>query len=124
MINADMSDTSIRKELGRRVQANRLLRNLDQERCALEAGVSVSTLYRLEKGGSVSFEALIKVLRILGLLDRLDSLVPQPEIHPVQRAKEKKPLVRQRASSAKKASKTEGSSWPGFKQQVHFEDET
>ena len=125
MINFDMSDTGIRKELGRRIQANRLLRNIDQEHCASEAGVSVSTLYRLEKGGSVSVDALIKVLRSLGLLDRLDLLVPVPEIGPVQRAKERKPVTRQRASGGRKAkTKVENrdSGWPGFKQPVRFDD--
>lgn len=121
MITKEMSDANIRRELGRRIQANRLLKNLDQERCAAEAGVSVSTLYRLEKGGSVSFEAVIKVLRILGLLDGLDSLVPVPEINPVQRAKEKKPRNRKRASGARKSDKGLAAGWPGFKQEVRFE---
>lgn len=121
MINGGMSDEVIRKELGQRLQSQRLQKNLDQEALAWEAGISSSTLYRLEKGGSVSFEAYLKVLRVLGLLSRLDDLIPEHEISPIQRVKDKKATVRQRASGSRKSANKK-TSWKGFKQQVHFED--
>lgn len=117
-----MSDSDIRGEMGRRIQAHRLLLNLDQETCATRAGVSTSTIYRLEKGGSVSTDALVKVLRTLNLLEGFDSLVPSPEISPVARAKQRQPKTRRRASG-KRAPKSDTPTWGGFKQNVEFEKE-
>lgn len=117
-----MSDSDIRGEMGRRIQAHRLLLNLDQETCATRAGVSTSTIYRLEKGGSVSTDALVKVLRTLNLLEGFDSLVPSPEISPVARAKQRQPKTRRRASG-KRAPKSDTPMWGGFKQNVEFEKE-
>jgi DNA-binding XRE family transcriptional regulator len=52
----------------------RRLRGLTQAQLADRAGVSESTLYRLERGdGGVSVENLLRVLRALGLLE----LVPR-----------------------------------------------
>jgi transcriptional regulator with XRE-family HTH domain len=50
----------------------RRLRGLTQAQLADRAGVSESTVYRLERGdGGVSVENLLRVLRALGLLDAL-----------------------------------------------------
>ncbi len=121
MIDENMSDGAIRGELGERIQAFRLMKNQDQESFAYEAGISVSTLYRLEKGSSVSFDVYIKVLRELGLLSRLESLVPSAEPGPVQQVRQKQVVPRQRASGSRKAPAS-SSSWQGFKQQVSFDD--
>lgn len=122
MISLQMSDKAIREALGQRIQAHRLLHNQDQESLAYEAGISASTLYRLEKGSSVSIDAYIKVLRVLGLLERLDDLIPPTEISPIQRVREKRVQPRQRATGSRKSSAS-GSTWQGFKQEVHFDDE-
>jgi len=122
MINSSLSDDAIRIELGSRAQAYRLRLNQDQETFAYEAGVSVSTLYRLEKGGPVSFDAYIKVLRVLGLLDRLDSLIPALDISPIQRASRAKGKERQRATGKRKTG-DKNTEWKGFEQQVDFEAE-
>jgi transcriptional regulator with XRE-family HTH domain len=50
----------------------RKLRGLTQEQVAERAGISLSTLARLESGvGGASLENLLRVLRALGLLDRV-----------------------------------------------------
>ena len=70
-------DASVLAEIGRRLAQERLNRNWSQARLAKEAGISLSTLKRLEAGGSTQMSALIRVLRALGLLDNLDALLPQ-----------------------------------------------
>lgn len=60
------------REIGDHVTAWRRLRGLTQEQAAERAGVSRATLQRLERGtGSTSVEALVRVLRALGLADVL-----------------------------------------------------
>lgn len=50
----------------------RRLRGLTQAQLADRAGVSESTVYRLERGdGGVSVENLLRILRALGLLETL-----------------------------------------------------
>ncbi|WP_018014501.1 helix-turn-helix domain-containing protein [Teredinibacter turnerae] len=115
------TDENVRRELGARLQAQRLLHNWDQESLAYEAGISQSTLYRLEKGGSVSLDALIRVLRVLGLLERLDALVPQAEMSPVAQVRESRQKLRKRATGTRKTSQ-KNSGWQGFGQSVSFDD--
>jgi putative transcriptional regulator len=74
-------------ELGERVGRHRLERNLTQRQLADEAGISRATLSRLEGGESVQLTSLIGLLRVLGLLDRLEVLVPEPVPNPIERLK-------------------------------------
>ncbi|MEO8112920.1 MAG: helix-turn-helix transcriptional regulator [Phenylobacterium sp.] len=86
----------IERALGERLEAIRLSRNLTQAQVAEEAGISVSTLKRLERGGSISLDAFIRVLSALRLQDHLAALLPDPGVRPVERAT-RKGHVRQRA---------------------------
>ncbi len=50
----------------------RKLRGLTQAQLAERAGIGVNTLRRLEDGdGGVSFENVLRILRVLGVLDNL-----------------------------------------------------
>lgn len=74
-------------ELGARVERHRLERNLTQGQLADEAGISRATLSRLESGKSVQLTSLIGLLRVLGLLDGLEVLLPEPVPNPIERLK-------------------------------------
>lgn len=74
-------------ELGTRVRGHRLERNITQGQLADEAGVSRATLSRLESGESVQLTSLIGLLRVLGLLNGLEVLVPEPVPNPIERLK-------------------------------------
>ena len=76
-------DESVLAELGARLARERLDRNLSQQELAEAAGVSRSTVKRLEAGRSTQLTNLIRVLRALGLLANLATLVPLPEVRPV-----------------------------------------
>lgn len=80
----DLSDGAVRSELGARLARTRLDRNLTQEGLAERAGVSRDTLRRLERGQGASLTALLRVLRALGLLERLEALVPPPLPSPIE----------------------------------------
>lgn len=84
-IDSEISDSVILKEIGNRLARTRLERNVSQRALASEAGVSKATVERLEAGEPVKSTSLVRVLRVLGLLDSLDRLVPEPLPSPVER---------------------------------------
>lgn len=92
-----LTDETILDELGKRVARTRLERNVSQAALAAEAGVSKTTLERLERGGGVQLESFIRILRALGLLDRLDVVVSEPLPSPIERI-ENRGRQRRRAS--------------------------
>lgn len=84
MLSAQLSDGAVLEEIGARLERARLDVDMTQARLAEEAGVSKSTVERLEKGRSVQFSNLIRVLRALGLLKNLSELVPPVGPRPVE----------------------------------------
>ncbi len=70
-------------ELGRRIEALRLRRDMTQADLAKEAGIGKRTLERLEAGQSVQLSSFIAVLRQLALLDELLAVVPDQSKSPV-----------------------------------------
>jgi transcriptional regulator with XRE-family HTH domain len=91
-----MGDEAILAELGERLARHRLNRNTTQADVAREAGVARRTVSRLENGHSVDSQSLIRILRALGLVDRLEQLVPSVRPSPLAMA-ERKGRPRERA---------------------------
>jgi len=82
------SDEAILHELGTRLAALRLAHNLTQAALAHEAGISKRTVERLESGEvAARLSGLVRVCRVLGLIDRLDALVPAAAPGPVEQLK-------------------------------------
>lgn len=100
----------IEAALCRRLEKIRLARNTTQKQLATEAGVSLRTISRLEKGEGVSLDTFIRVLLALGIQHGLESLLPDPAIRPMDRigggASE-----RMRARPAKGKKRSENWSW-------------
>lgn len=80
----ELSDTAILKKFGMRLKTYRISRELKQQELAVESGVSVSTIAKIENGQSVTFSLLISVMRTLGLLENLDMLVPEQKPSPME----------------------------------------
>jgi transcriptional regulator with XRE-family HTH domain len=89
-------------QLGQQIRALRLLRNVDQQSLAAQAGVALSALKHVESGKGATLKTLLKVLRALDRLDWLKSLSPAVSISPLQLLAQKAP--RQRASSPRRPS--------------------
>jgi transcriptional regulator with XRE-family HTH domain len=89
---------ALQADLGRRIEALRLGRNIQQSELAREAGVSRRTITRLESGQSVSLDTLLRVMRALGLSNRLATLLPEPSVQPIERVRLKS-KQRKRASA-------------------------
>jgi|SRR6187399_3063438 len=88
-ITEQVSDEAILRELGRRLAAARLGRNLTQAALAVEAGVSKRTVERLESGEvAARLSGFVRVCRALGLVARLDLLIPSsPTTSPIEQLK-------------------------------------
>jgi transcriptional regulator with XRE-family HTH domain len=104
------SDSAVLADLGDRIARERLNRNLTQEALAAEAGVSRSTVRRLEAGESTQLTNLIRILRALGLLANFDALIPEPVVRPLE-ALERKGKERRRASSPARTIRRNKTSW-------------
>ena len=97
-ISGNMSDRAVLKELGSRIARYRLNKNLTQAILAVQAGVSTSTIQRIEQGNSTQASNLIRILRALNLLGNLEVLIPEPANSPIQQVK-MRGKQRQRASA-------------------------
>ena len=80
-----LTDETVLGELGTRIARTRLEQNTSQASLATEAGVAKTTLERLERGGGIQLESFVRILRALGLLDRLDLVVSEPLPSPIER---------------------------------------
>jgi transcriptional regulator with XRE-family HTH domain len=84
-IIGELSDQAILCELGDRLAAARVTRNLTQAALADEAGVSKRTVERLESGEiGARLSALVRICRALDMADRFEALLPSPAVSPVQ----------------------------------------
>lgn len=87
---AENTDEHLLAELGARVAAERLAQNLTQAELAERAGLGLRTVQRLEAGASATqLSGLLRVLRVLGLVERLATLLPEPRPSPVALARER-----------------------------------
>ena len=78
------NDAAALAELGRRLAQKRIGHQLTQAELARKAGIGKRTLERLEAGDTTQTKTLIRVLRELDLLERLDLLLPEPKARPSQ----------------------------------------
>jgi transcriptional regulator with XRE-family HTH domain len=110
IIENSLTDDAVLRELGQRLAASRLARNLTQAELAAEAGVSKRTLGRLEMGqAATQLSGFVRVCRALRLLDRLDALIPTSTATSPLAELERKGKRRRRASGAKP--QTPGKPW-------------
>ena len=80
----ELSDTAILKRLGARLKAYRIAMGIKQQELAVESGVGVSTIAKIENGQSVALSLLISVMRTVGLLENLELLVPDQKPSPME----------------------------------------
>jgi len=102
------SSEQIEKALCQRLKHIRLARNTTQSQLAAEAGVSPRTIRRLEKGEGISMDTFIRVLTALGLQRRLQSVLPDPAIRPIERTSARR---RERQRARPGSSKSEATAW-------------
>ena len=91
------TDIEILREIGARLRAYRLQRNLAQADLATRAGVNRTTIRDIEAGKDSQLSTLVKLLRALGRLEDIDAFLPRPSVSPIQLMKSRgKPRQRAR----------------------------
>ena len=106
-----LSDEAVLQQLGQRLARCRLNLGLTQAALAEQAGVAKRTVERVEAGGSTQMSTMIRIMRILGLLEALDGAIPEVAPSPLDLMK-MKGKQRQRASSKTRPTEAEDTwSW-------------
>lgn len=72
------STIEVRWQLAERVRAHRIARNWTQRDTAARAGMAFETYRLFERTGRISLDRFLRLLDLLGLLDRAE-LVPAPD---------------------------------------------
>ncbi|MBP7815527.1 MAG: helix-turn-helix transcriptional regulator [Phenylobacterium sp.] len=79
-----LTDEAALNEIGERIARLRLERNWTQADLAEAAGVSKSTIERLENGSSTQLSNLLRALRALGTLENLERTIPPSQPSPIE----------------------------------------
>jgi transcriptional regulator with XRE-family HTH domain len=82
-ITTDLTDEAVLKEIGQRLERQRIDAGLTQARLAAQSGVAKRTLERIEAGASAELVTLLRLLRTLRLVDGVETLVPEPSPSPI-----------------------------------------
>ena len=93
------SNAEVALELGRRLKAQRLAQNLQQTELAARAGVARGTVQNLETKGQCSLESLVRIVRVLGLVEDLARMFELKSPQSVAELARIEQSERQRASS-------------------------
>jgi len=104
-----LTDDAILSELGARLTRHRIWLQMTQAELANQAGISKRTVERFESGNSTQMSTLIRIFRVLDLMENLDRLIPESSPKPMDLLKQKR-KTRVRASKARRK-KTNKKSW-------------
>lgn len=106
----NLTDQAILRELGQRLSAIRIERNLTQAALAEQAGVSKRTVERLESGAvAIQLSGFIRVCRVLGLVERFEMLLPDPAASPMAQLKSQR--RKRKRVTGRDAALSEPSTW-------------
>ncbi|MFZ1538284.1 MAG: helix-turn-helix transcriptional regulator [Chromatiaceae bacterium] len=87
-IDEKMTDDVLLKLIGERLAGLRLARNLTQQQLAEQAGLGLRTVQRLESGAAATqLSGFVRVCRVLGLVEQLDTFIPEPTVSPMAQLK-------------------------------------
>ena len=81
-IKSENNNAAILKELGLRIKRGRIDMQISQADFAHKAGISVRTLSVAENGGDLRMSNLLRILRVLGSLENLNTLLPELDLNP------------------------------------------
>jgi transcriptional regulator with XRE-family HTH domain len=102
-IDSKMTDDALLRLVGERLSGLRLARNLTQQQLAEQAGLGLRTVQRLELGAAATqLSGFIRVCRVLGLVENLETFIPPPAASPMAQLKQAG-RKRQRATGKKTA---------------------
>ena len=80
--NYSRSDAQLRTCIGRKIKSIRLKRNITQSSLAEAASISLSSVKKVENGEIGAFDTLLRILRTLGMLESITSLIEEEQLSP------------------------------------------
>jgi transcriptional regulator with XRE-family HTH domain len=109
-IAPNITDDALLKLVGERLARLRLTKNLTQQQLAEQAGLGLRTVQRLELGAAATqLSGFVRVCRVLDLLERFETLVPEEAASPM--AQLKMQSRKRRRASGKKAAAAKPKKW-------------
>ena len=108
--NPTISET-VERDICKKLERIRLLKNISQAKLAEAAGVSRRTISRMENGGGISLDTFIRIMQVLNLTDHLTAMLPNSDIRPVERVGRKGKGERKNASSPRTPKKAKKWEW-------------
>lgn len=87
----------LESELGERIRAYRLTKNLQQTTLAERAGVGITALRNLENGHGSTVKTLLRVVRALGREEWLHTVAPVATVNPLTLTRQAQPRIRARS---------------------------
>jgi transcriptional regulator with XRE-family HTH domain len=82
-----MTESAILAQMGERLRQERLNQNLTQATLAKMSGTARIVVQRAEGGKGCSLRSFIRLMRTLGKLDQISSLLPEPGVSPLELAR-------------------------------------
>jgi transcriptional regulator with XRE-family HTH domain len=82
-----LTDVEIMRELGSRLRAYRIQRNIPVEVVAERARLNRNTVMNAELGKNPRLATIVRLLRVLGRIDSIDTFLPAPGISPLDEIK-------------------------------------
>lgn len=112
-IEPTLTDEALLKLIGERLAQLRLAKNLTQQQLAEQAGLGLRTVQRLELGeAATQLSGFVRVCRVLGVVERIDALLPEQPASPIAQLKQLKRYGRQRKrASTRKVTVHEPKKW-------------
>jgi len=83
-----ITNEALMREIGARLAAIRVARNLTQGELAEQAGLGLRTVQRLESGAAATqLSGFLRVCRVLDLLENLETVFPEASVSPMAQLK-------------------------------------
>jgi putative transcriptional regulator len=105
------TDEGVLAAIGAGLARRRLELNQTQAQLAHEAGISRRTLSRLEGGESTQLTNLVRVVRALGWMEKLDALSPPRTVSPLEQLREQTKERKRATGQATSETQAEGWTW-------------
>lgn len=102
------TDREILRSLGRRMRALRTSRGLTQQEAADRADLARSTVSEVERGENPTLHTVVRLLRVYGRLAALETFIPEPELSPMARLRERKERAGRRDADAAGEAEVDG----------------
>jgi len=81
---SEQPDPAIMEAIGRRLRGLRDATGLNQSQAAEQAGLDRTTVSRAERGDNPTLLTLIRLLRVYGRIDGLETFIPVAEVSPME----------------------------------------